>query len=53
MRPTCDLPARSYVATFEFSTFDKSKDSELQNGISHTTVEEQGERNPALKIDET
>ena len=34
-----------------FFTLDKSRDSELQNGISYTTVEEQWESNSALKVD--
>jgi hypothetical protein len=39
----------SYVETFEivFFTLDKSIDSELQNGISYTSVEEQWEINSA------
>ena len=32
-------------------TLDKSRDSELENGISYTTVEEQWESNSALKVD--
>ena len=32
-------------------TWDKSRDSELQNGISYTAVEEQLESNSALKVD--
>ena len=35
-----------------FFTLDKSKDSELENGISYTTVEEQWESNSALKVDQ-
>ena len=34
-----------------FFTLDKSSDSELQNGMSYTTVEEQWESNSALKVD--
>jgi hypothetical protein len=32
-------------------TWDKSRDSELQNGILYTAVEEQLESNSALKVD--
>jgi hypothetical protein len=44
---------RSNVAKSEivFFTLDKSIDSELENGISYTTVEEQWESNSALKVD--
>jgi hypothetical protein len=43
----------SCVAKFEmvFFTLDKSRDSQLQNGISYTAVEEQWESNSALKVD--
>ena len=42
-----------YVAKFEivFFTLNKIIDSELQNGISYTTVEEQWASNLALKVD--
>ena len=36
---------------FVFFTLDKSRDSELEEGISYTTVEEQWESNFALKVD--
>ena len=36
---------------FCFFTLDKGRDTELQNGISYTTVEEQWESNFALKVD--
>ena len=41
----------SYVATFEivFFTLDESKDTELENGISYTRVEEQRESNSAFE----
>ena len=35
-----------------FFTLDKGGDSELENGISYTTVEEQRESNSALKVDQ-
>ena len=35
-----------------FFTLDKSRDSELQNGISHIAFEEQWESYSALKVDE-
>ena len=43
----------SFVATFEIVIFtlDKSRDSELQNGISYCIVEEQWESNFALNVD--
>jgi hypothetical protein len=34
-----------------FFTWDKSRNSELENCISYTTVEEQWESNSALKVD--
>jgi hypothetical protein len=40
----------SSVANCVF-TFDKSRDSDLQNGISYTAFEEQWENNDALKMD--
>ena len=33
-------------------TLDKSRDSELQNGISYTAIEEQWESHSALKVDQ-
>ena len=44
---------RFYVAKFEivFFTLDNSRDSELENDISYTTVEEQWESNYALKVE--
>jgi hypothetical protein len=49
----CERPARFGLVKFEivFFTLDKSKDSELENGIPNTTVEEQWESNYALKVD--
>ena len=35
-----------------FFTLDKSRDSELQNGISYTAFEEQWESNYAFKVDQ-
>ena len=35
-----------------FFILDKSRDSELENGISYATVEEQWESNSALKVDQ-
>ena len=51
MWPTDSI--RSYVAKYKhvFFTLDKSRDSELENCILYTTVEEQWESNSALKID--
>ena len=42
-RTISDRPPRFglYVAKCVFSTFDKSRDSELDNGISYTAVKEQ------------
>ena len=34
-----------------FFTLAKSRDSEIEKGISYTTVEEQWETNSALKVD--
>jgi hypothetical protein len=36
-----------------FFTLDKSRDTELENGISYTVVEEQWESYSALKVDKT
>jgi hypothetical protein len=35
-----------------FFTLDKSRDSEIQNGISYTNFEEDWESNSALKVDQ-
>jgi hypothetical protein len=34
-----------------FFTLNKSRDTELQNGMPYTAVDEQREINPALKVD--
>ena len=39
------------VTEIVFFTLDKSRNSELENGILYTTVEEQWESNSALKVD--
>ena len=51
MRPTTWI--QSYVAKFEivFFTLDTSGDSELENGMSYTAVEEKWESNCGLKVD--
>jgi hypothetical protein len=42
-----------FVAKFAivFFTLDKTRDTELQNGLSYTAFEEQWESNSALKVD--
>jgi hypothetical protein len=47
---------QSYVEKFEIFIFiftlDKSRDSELQSGISYTAFEEQWESNSASRVDQ-